>query len=480
MLNTHCFAALFMAASVAGAHAAGVPFEGIGIDFGVAAGSGGEPLGVTGGSLFSFAAGGGSADVGVHQLLVGTLGDQGAGIGIAAVHPSAPAHVPGTNQSGAFAGISDDVSYYESATFITANPGQLQGVWLNSQPVESGAHPDTGNPALWLGRFGIDSGASWQSEGFAGASLAVREDGETSEELVNARFDLEGSISAQGYIYRLDMRLIATGVAITGTSGVDVYDLWLEQVRAPVGTGLACRGVEFGVASGSAGSPLGVTGGLIFSFGPAGGSTDPQVHNSLAPTFGSLGAGVGMVGIDRAAPLHIPGTDETDPFVCIDPIETILDDPVFPVADPTRLRGSWGNDQLIGSGEHPETGNPGWWLGRFGIDRGASWQSEGYAGASVTIREDGEASEEVVNARFDLEGSTSAQGYTYRLSMVHVGVYALPEPVEVYDLWVEQVEIVEPDPCIDPGVDGDANGDGVVNANDISYVIFRLGNSCLP
>ncbi len=30
-----------------------------------------------------------------------------------------------------------------------------------------------------------------------------------------------------------------------------------------------------------------------------------------------------------------------------------------------------------------------------------------------------------------------------------------------------------------PGfVDGDANGDGVVDVNDISYVLFRLGNPC--
>ena len=29
-----------------------------------------------------------------------------------------------------------------------------------------------------------------------------------------------------------------------------------------------------------------------------------------------------------------------------------------------------------------------------------------------------------------------------------------------------------------PAPDGDANGDGVVDVNDISYVLFRLGNGC--
>ncbi len=34
------------------------------------------------------------------------------------------------------------------------------------------------------------------------------------------------------------------------------------------------------------------------------------------------------------------------------------------------------------------------------------------------------------------------------------------------------------DPCGAPGCDGDANGDGTVDVNDISYVLFRLGNPC--
>jgi hypothetical protein len=34
------------------------------------------------------------------------------------------------------------------------------------------------------------------------------------------------------------------------------------------------------------------------------------------------------------------------------------------------------------------------------------------------------------------------------------------------------------DPCAAPGCDGDANGDGVVDVNDISYVLFRLGDTC--
>ncbi len=34
------------------------------------------------------------------------------------------------------------------------------------------------------------------------------------------------------------------------------------------------------------------------------------------------------------------------------------------------------------------------------------------------------------------------------------------------------------DPCPAPGCDGDANGDGTVDVNDISYVLFRLGNPC--
>jgi hypothetical protein len=29
-----------------------------------------------------------------------------------------------------------------------------------------------------------------------------------------------------------------------------------------------------------------------------------------------------------------------------------------------------------------------------------------------------------------------------------------------------------------PACDGDANGDGVIDVNDISYVLFRLGNPC--
>jgi uncharacterized membrane protein len=34
------------------------------------------------------------------------------------------------------------------------------------------------------------------------------------------------------------------------------------------------------------------------------------------------------------------------------------------------------------------------------------------------------------------------------------------------------------DPCGAPGCDGDANNDGVIDVNDISYVLFRLGNPC--
>jgi hypothetical protein len=34
------------------------------------------------------------------------------------------------------------------------------------------------------------------------------------------------------------------------------------------------------------------------------------------------------------------------------------------------------------------------------------------------------------------------------------------------------------DPCPAPGCPGDANGDGTVDVNDISYVLFRLGNPC--
>ena len=34
------------------------------------------------------------------------------------------------------------------------------------------------------------------------------------------------------------------------------------------------------------------------------------------------------------------------------------------------------------------------------------------------------------------------------------------------------------DPCAAPGCDGDANGDGVIDVNDISYVLFRLGDPC--
>jgi photosystem II stability/assembly factor-like uncharacterized protein len=34
------------------------------------------------------------------------------------------------------------------------------------------------------------------------------------------------------------------------------------------------------------------------------------------------------------------------------------------------------------------------------------------------------------------------------------------------------------DPCGAPGCDGDTNGDGAVDVNDISYVLFRLGNVC--
>ncbi len=34
------------------------------------------------------------------------------------------------------------------------------------------------------------------------------------------------------------------------------------------------------------------------------------------------------------------------------------------------------------------------------------------------------------------------------------------------------------DPCGAPGCEGDANGDGTIDVNDISYVLFRLGNPC--
>jgi hypothetical protein len=33
-------------------------------------------------------------------------------------------------------------------------------------------------------------------------------------------------------------------------------------------------------------------------------------------------------------------------------------------------------------------------------------------------------------------------------------------------------------PCAAPGCEGDANGDNVIDVNDISYVLFRLGNAC--
>lgn len=219
--------------AAASATYAGASFENIGADFGGALGSLGNPLAVTGGSLYSPAATGGSADVFTHNLLVGTSAALGAGIGIAAVAPSAPTHTPGVNAPNAFASIDNVENYLDSASFINANPNQLQGVWLNNNIITSGTHPDTGNPAMWLGRFGLTTGASWDTASHAGAMVTVREDPGEPEQNIIAKFDLTGDVTTGGFVYRLDMRQIATNVAITNTNGIDVYDLWLEQVPTP-------------------------------------------------------------------------------------------------------------------------------------------------------------------------------------------------------------------------------------------------------
>ena len=83
----------------------------------------------------------------------------------------------------------------------------------------------------------------------------------------------------------------------------------------------------------------------------------------------------------------------------------------------------------------------------------------------------------IVGAPFDDDnGVNSGSAYIFNAAIPCDGDSNGDGVVDVND--ISFVLFALGDPCPNPGCPGDANNDGVIDVNDISFVLFSLGDPC--
>lgn len=240
-------------------------------------------------------------------------------------------------------------------------------------------------------------------------------------------------------------------------------------------------GAQFGVYSvdlggfpNTKGSPIGVSGGTFFTTT----ITIASTHWLFVDAgLGIAGWGTTFAGIESDAPTMEPFTNEALDLVNKNGTYT----PAAPInaASATGFGGAWVHAYGLSSGVMNGTtpgGRAGVWIARLGLTNGATIDLTSTV-ARVGIREyaSGPSGGDQVTMIDVVEGGShlnaSVEDALPRISY-DFALYTVPENHPDYEVWDLFIEGTVLHTC-----DGDNNFDGAVDVNDISMVLFRLGNA---